>query len=128
MLVFSKNFAYALNEWSLAGSTKGKNKIFCTIRKAWFILEKICTRHLNSLKFSLIGFYKFSNTWDTLRNLVTYVPFKKREKYHEGVLHLVMLQAEAFNYTKSNTPAWVFFAILKLFKLLPNRAMHHICN
>ena len=29
---------------------------------------------------------------------------------HRGVLLLVILQAEASNFTKSNTPPWVFFS------------------
>ena len=33
---------------------------------------------------------------------------------HRGVLLLVKLQAEAFNFTKSKTPPWVFFTYFKL--------------
>ena len=35
---------------------------------------------------------------------------------HKGVLILVMLQAAACNFTKINTPPWVFFMIFKLYK------------
>ena len=35
---------------------------------------------------------------------------------HGGVLLLVKLQALASNFTKSNTPAWVFFTFFKLYK------------
>ena len=35
---------------------------------------------------------------------------------HGGVLLLVKLQASACNFTKSNTPPWVFFTFLKLYK------------
>ena len=35
---------------------------------------------------------------------------------HEGVLILVKLQAEACNFTKINTPPWVFLTFLKLYK------------
>ena len=35
---------------------------------------------------------------------------------HGGVLLLVKLQAEACNYTKSNTPPWVFFTFFKLYE------------
>ena len=34
-----------------------------------------------------------------------------------AVLLLVTLQTEACNFTKSNTPPWVFFAFFKLYKL-----------
>ena len=51
-------------------------------------------------------------TFDALRNLVPSVQFKKREKHprrsitHEG----------ACNFTRINTPPWVFFTFLKLYK------------
>ena len=35
---------------------------------------------------------------------------------HRGVLLLVKLQASACNFTKSNTPPWVFFTFFKLYK------------
>ena len=35
---------------------------------------------------------------------------------HGGVLLLVKLQAASYNFTKSNTPPWVFFTFLKLYK------------
>ena len=45
-------------------------------------------------------------------NLVLlFVKFKKRGKY-------------PCEFTKSNTPQWVFFTIFKLYQ--PNRAKHHI--
>ena len=34
----------------------------------------------------------------------------------EGVLLLVKLKAKACNFTKINTPPWVFFMFLKLYK------------
>ena len=40
---------------------------------------------------------------------------------HDVVLHLAKLQALACNFTKSNSPPWVFFTLL-------NRAAHHLCN
>ena len=33
---------------------------------------------------------------------------------HGGVLHLVNLQAEACNFTRSNNPPWVLFTFFKL--------------
>ena len=35
---------------------------------------------------------------------------------HGGVLLLVNLQTEVCNFTKSNTPPWVFFTFFKLYK------------
>ena len=32
------------------------------------------------------------------------------------------MQASASNFTKSNTPSWVFFRCFKLHKMVPNRA------
>ena len=39
---------------------------------------------------------------------------KNVENTHGGVLILVNLQTEACNFTKSNTPPWVFFTLFKL--------------
>ena len=35
---------------------------------------------------------------------------------HKGVILLVKLQVEAYNCTKSNSPPWMFFTFLKLYK------------
>ena len=48
--------------------------------------------------------------WYRLYNL------KSVRKTHRGVLLLIKLQTSACNFTKSNTPPWVFFAFLKLYK------------
>ena len=42
--------------------------------------------------------------------------FKNVKNTHEGVLVLVKLQALACNFTKINTPSWVFFTFFKLHK------------
>ena len=54
--------------------------------------------------------------------------FKNVKKTHRGVLHIVKLQVEACNFTKSNTPPWVFFIIFKLYKLVPNCVTHYSCS
>ena len=59
-----------------------------------------------------------------------FVQFRKREKHpwrnvtFGGMLLLGTLKA--CNFTKSNTPPWVFFTFFKLYKMVPNRATHHI--
>ena len=54
---------------------------------------------------------------DALRDLVVFAQIKKREKKtYGGVLILVKLQVEACNFTKINTPPWVFFMLFKLYK------------
>ena len=53
---------------------------------------------------------------DALRYLVPFAQFKIRENTHGGVLIIVKLQAEAYNFTKINTHLWVFFMFLKLYK------------
>ena len=50
---------------------------------------------------------------DAMRNLVPFAQFKKRENTHGRVLLSVKLQPKACNFTKSNTPPWVFFTLLK---------------
>ena len=42
--------------------------------------------------------------------------FKKVKSTHGGVLILVKLQAEACNFTKIDTPPWVFVTFFKLYK------------
>ena len=51
-----------------------------------------------------------------LSDLVPFVQFKNRGNTHGGVLILVKLQAAACNFTKINTPPWVFFTVFKLYK------------
>ena len=41
---------------------------------------------------------------------------KNVKNTHRGVLLLVKLQASACNFTKSNTPPWVFFTFFKLYE------------
>ena len=50
-----------------------------------------------------------------LRDLVPFVQFNNVKNTHGGVLVLVKLQAWllACNFTKSNTPPWVFFTFFK---------------
>ena len=49
---------------------------------------------------------------DVLCGLVPFVRFKKSENTHGRVLLLVKLQVSACNFTKSNTPPWVFSRFL----------------
>ena len=48
--------------------------------------------------------------WYYLHNL------KNMKNSHEGVLLLVRLLASVCNFTKSNTPPWLFFTFFKLYK------------
>ena len=41
---------------------------------------------------------------------------KNAKNTYGGKLLLVKLQAEAFNFTKINTPPWVFFTFFKLYE------------
>ena len=50
---------------------------------------------------------------DALRDLVSFVQFKKNAKNTHGEM---ILQVEAFNFTKSNTPQSLFFTLFKLYK------------
>ena len=52
------------------------------------------------------------NIWDALRDLVPFVKFKKREKHSLISVTYNKLQAEAYNFTKSNTHSWVFSRFL----------------
>ena len=50
--------------------------------------------------------------------------FKNMKNTQGGVLMLVKLQALAFNFTKSNTPPWVFFTFFKLYNAKSRNASH----
>ena len=41
---------------------------------------------------------------------------KNVKNTHRGVLILIKLQAKACNFTKINTPPWVFFTFFELYK------------
>ena len=67
--------------------------------------------------------------WYHLHNL------KNVRNTHGGVLLLVKLQALACNFTKRNTPPWMFLRFLNCTNdtksrngsQIPNRTTHHIC-
>ena len=61
-----------------------------------------------------MAFQKNSTYGGALRNFVPFVQYKKREKHPWRMLILVKLQASACNFTKINTPPWVFFTFFKL--------------
>ena len=53
---------------------------------------------------------------DALSDLLPFTQFKTVKNTHGGVLLLVKLHAKAWNFTKGNTPPWVFFTFFKLKK------------
>ena len=54
---------------------------------------------------------------DALHDLEPFLHFKKRNKHPRGgVLFLLNSQTSAWSFTKSNTPPWMFFTFLKLYK------------
>ena len=58
-----------------------------------------------------LGFY-----FGRVARFGTICNFKNVKNTHGGVLHLVKLQAEASNFTNSDTPPWMFFTFSKLYK------------
>ena len=60
-----------------------------------------------TFKNSVVMFCTIWYHWYNLKNV---------KNTHGGMLLLVKLQASARNFTKSNTPPWVFFTFLKLYK------------
>ena len=52
--------------------------------------------------------------YGALRDLVAFVQFKKREKHPRRSVNFS--KVEGCNFTKINTPPWVFFAFFKLHK------------
>ena len=62
-----------------------------------------------------------------MHHVVPFVQFLKNVKNaHAGVLILAKFQAQACNFTKSNTPICVFFKFFKNVQMVPNRAKHLI--
>ena len=59
---------------------------------------------------------EFKEFSDALRDLIPFVQSKNVKNTHGGVILLIKLQASAYNFTKSNTPPWVFFTFFKLYK------------
>ena len=53
---------------------------------------------------------------DALSGLVDLYNLKNVKNTHGGLLILVKLRASACNFTKINTPPWVFFTFFKLYK------------
>ena len=60
-----------------------------------------------NISYSLITFLVF---WCHMYN------FRNVKNIHRRVLLLVKFQAEASNFSKSNTPTWVFFTFFKWYK------------
>ena len=58
----------------------------------------------------------FSNVIDAFWDLVPFLQFKKRERLSWRILLLVKSQVLVYNFTKSETPPWVFFTFFKLYK------------
>ena len=53
---------------------------------------------------------------DALRDLVPFVQFKKQEKQPCRSVNFSKVAGLACNFTKINTPTWVFFRLFKLYK------------
>ena len=60
-----------------------------------------------------------------LRDLVPFVQFKKREEHAWRSATFSTVAGSACDFTKSNTPPWVFFKFLKLNK---SRNASHMKN
>ena len=54
--------------------------------------------------------------WQSTRFDTICIILKNMKNTHGGVLLLVKLQAETWNFTKSNTHPWVLFTFFKLYK------------
>ena len=59
--------------------------------------------------------FLFAAHCDALHDLAPFAQFKNVKDTHGGVL-LLKVHPEACNFTESNTPSWVFFTFLKLYK------------
>ena len=75
-----------------------------------------------SAKFLIESIFSSSH-FHNLYNLVPLVPFvqfKNLKNTHGGLFILVL----ACNFTKSNTPTWVFFTYVKIVQMVLNHTIH----
>ena len=72
-----------------------------------------CWRHKGALyTFDLVGVS--TGMCGALRDLIPFVQFRKREKHPWR--SVTLSKVASCNFTKSNTPSWVFFTFFKLYK------------
>ena len=70
--------------------------------------------------------YENSGKFFPLRDKNMYPPFELcQDCFICNGDYMSNLQAEVCNFSKRNTPPWVFFTF-KIVQLVPNRAKHHI--
>ena len=60
--------------------------------------------------------FEFTEMWCVARFGSIFTKLKNVKNTHEGVSILVKLQAKVCNFTKINSPPWVFFTFFKLYK------------
>ena len=85
----------------------------------WESLFTICHQNIqNFYKHVEIRVNSFFNEQHVMRCAIWYLLYNSKnvKNTHGGVLILVKLQVSACNFTKINTPPWVFFAFFKLYK------------
>ena len=85
-----------------------------------------CNKIFQEFKFSLsdvylhqdVVFFTLSFTlFESLCAILCHLyKFENMQNTHGGVILLVKLQVEACDFTKSNTPSWLFFTFFKLYK------------
>ena len=63
---------------------------------------------------------------DALRDLVPFVQFKKREKHPRRSVTFSEVALLPCNFTKSNTPRWVFSRFLNCLSDIKSRKVSHI--
>ena len=72
------------------------------------------------------------NEYETLRDLIPFVQFKKRDKHPWRSFAFSKVAGWAYNFMKSNTPPWVFFTFFKLYKwhqiVLSIKMVHFGCQ
>ena len=91
---------------------KTRNHLLCVLESpAWFTCSWVTD---GSLKFDgSLGTLKYQMLCAICYNFVL---FKKREKHPWKSVTFSKLQTETCNFTKSNTPPWMFFTFIKLYK------------
>ena len=110
MTVFFKKWACYVHSYlsllklNIKNQNNPENNVFIFIQCGK--ISQISTRICLWEWFNRVGIFILR---DALRDLVYLYYLKKMKNTHGGVLFLVKLQPEACNFTKINTPSWVFF-------------------
>ena len=78
------------------------------------------------MKQSKVADFKNCANFNKNRKLTVCLLQKRTFQFQCNTVDICDPLRDACNYTKSNTPLWVFFHVFKIVQIVPNRAKLHI--